>query len=224
MELGCGTGALLEEVATRFISSHQHLGKNKMLAGIDHNTEFIDQSRLLMKEIAPGVEIKVADATSIPYPEGTFEVVYCHYFLMWNEDQKRARVVQEAKRVLKTGGWFVCFAEPDYLGWILEPETKLREFLMHSLMVSGGDLSSGRKLVRDLAGFKDVVIDCCSQPWTGATLQQTFATEWNFYENLLADKEEMVEALVELKQQDLDATTRGIKLSFLPVFYGYGRK
>ena len=194
------------------------------MVGIDHDPEFVHQARDIMAQIGASVDVRVADASDLPFDDESFDIVYCHYFMMWNDDDKRAKIVSEIKRVLIDRGWFVCFAEPDYVGWILEPETRLRELLVQSLLKSGGDIESGRKLTRDLAGFRDVTIDCCSKPWTGSALQQAFETEWNFYENLLAEKEDMVESLAELKQQDLDATSIGIKFSFLPVFFGLGRK
>jgi ubiquinone/menaquinone biosynthesis C-methylase UbiE len=224
LELGCGTGALLEEVASRFVISRINSGKAARLVGIDHDPEFVRQARYIMIQVGHGIDVRIADASDLPFDDSSFEIVYCHYFLMWNDEQKRARIIKEAKRVLKDDGWFICFAEPDYVGWILEPERRLRELLVQSLLKSGGDIESGRKLVKDLASFHDVVIDCSSKPWTGSALQQAFETEWNFYENLLAEKDDMVESLAELKKQDLDATLSGIKFSFLPVFFGFGRK
>ena len=224
LELGCGTGALLEEVAPRFVISRASAGKAVQLIGIDHNPEFVRQAREILAQIGPGIDARVADASDLPFDDASFDIVYCHYFMMWNDDEKRAGIVKEVKRVLKDRGWFVCFAEPDYVGWILEPETRLRELLVQSLLKSGGDIESGRKLAGDLADFNDVAIECCSKPWIGSILQQMFETEWNFYENLLAEKDEMVESLLELKQQDLDATARGVKFSFLPVFFGFGSK
>jgi SAM-dependent methyltransferase len=224
LELGCGTGALLEEIATRFIVPRVNSGKEARLVGIDINKQFLAQSREILQDFLDQVEIKEADAHDLPFPASTFDIVYCHYFLMWNSPGKRAEIIAEARRVLRDGGWLVILAEPDYQGWILEPNTPIKDMLLHSLTNSGGDLESGRKIPRDLAGFKDVAIDCCSKAWTSTEWEVAFDTEWNFFESLLSERAETAALLARLKKEDKDIIVNRAKFAFLPVIFGLGRK
>jgi hypothetical protein len=45
------------------------------------------------------------DITQIPYPDGTFDVIYCSHVLEHVPDDRRA--MREFRRVLKPGGWAV---------------------------------------------------------------------------------------------------------------------
>ncbi len=224
LELGCGTGALLEEIATRFVLPRLESGKEARLIGIDINCEFLEEARSILGQISNKIELKEADAQHLPFPDSTFDVVYCHYFLMWNRVPQRAAILKEVRRVLKDGGWFVALAEPDYQGWILEPATPIRELLLASLTLSGGDLASGRRLAGDLARFKDVTIDCCSKVWTSVEWRAAFDSEWNFFQNLLAHEKETMSVLSRLKEEDKTSIESGSKFSFLPVIFGFGRK
>ncbi|NMC04941.1 MAG: class I SAM-dependent methyltransferase [Candidatus Lokiarchaeota archaeon] len=224
LELGCGTGALLEEIATRFVLPRLDEGKATRLVGIDHNGEFLEEPRSILGQITRKIELKEADAQQLPFPDGSFDVVYCHYFLMWNHPAQRGTILKEVRRVLRDGGWFVALAEPDYQGWILEPPTPVREMLLASLTLSGGDLASGRRLAGDLAGFNDVTIDCCSKVWTSVEWRAAFDSEWRFFQNLLAHEKETMAVLSRLKAEDKDSIERGSKFSFLPVIFGFGRK
>lgn len=224
LEMGCGTGALLEEIATRFVLPRVASGKAARLVGIDINKEFLTQARSILEQITDKIELKEADAQHLPFPDSSFDIVYCHYFLMWNTPEHRAAIVEESRRVLREGGWLVAFAEPDYQGWILEPPTPIREMLLSSLTSSGGDILSGRRLAADLATFKDVAIDCCSKVWTSAEWRVAFDTEWDFFKSLLAQEKETTDLLTQLKDEDEASIKSGSKFSFLPVIYGFGRK
>nr|MDO8085783.1 class I SAM-dependent methyltransferase [Candidatus Sigynarchaeum springense] len=224
LELGCGTGALLEEIATRFVIPRQKSGRPSRLAGIDINKEFLGIASALGERVSKNMELKESDARQLPFPDGSFDIVYCHYFLMWNQLQKRAAIIREARRVLRDGGWFVALAEPDYQGWILEPPLAIRGLLLDSLTRSGGDPASGRKLATDLAQFKNVTVDCCSSVLAGATFPSTIEADWVFYQDLLAGGQESKESITKLKEQDKALIESGSILSFLPVFYGFGQK
>ncbi|MBN2153091.1 MAG: class I SAM-dependent methyltransferase [Candidatus Lokiarchaeota archaeon] len=224
LELGCGTGALLEEIATRFAIPRSTSGKDTRLVGIDINREFLGQARSASDRVHVTIELKEADARRLPFPDGSFDIVYCHYFLMWNHAEERAAIIEEARRVLRDGGWFIALAEPDYHGWILEPPSTIKEVLVASLSRSGGDAASGRRLAADLAPFKNTSVDCCSKPWTSAEWREAFEAEWAFYLGILGGDPAMEEALLRLKADDKESVESGSKFSFLPVFYGFGRK
>lgn len=50
----------------------------------------------------PGVDVKI-DITDIPYPDNTFDVIFCNHVLEHVPDDRKA--MSEILRVLKPGGW-----------------------------------------------------------------------------------------------------------------------
>ncbi|MEX2754282.1 MAG: class I SAM-dependent methyltransferase [Candidatus Sigynarchaeota archaeon] len=224
LELGCGTGALLEEIARRFVIPRLESGKIAHLVGIDNNQAFLERARAVLDQLSKNIELKHVDAQQLPFPDGSFDVVFCHYFLMWNQLQKRAAILKEARRVLRDGGWLVALAEPDYQGWILEPPLAIRGLLLDSLTRTGGDPASGRKLAADLAQFKSVTIDCCSSVLAGVACRSAIEADWAFYKDLLAGGQESKEYVNKLQEQDNELIESGSIFSFLPVFYAFGRK
>jgi ubiquinone/menaquinone biosynthesis C-methylase UbiE len=64
LDVGCGTGALLYELSTRYPKAR--------LAGIDPSPEMLAIAR---QRLAAGVELKQGWAESISYPDSTFDVV-----------------------------------------------------------------------------------------------------------------------------------------------------
>ena len=59
-----------------------------------------------------GLDALVTDASHLPYEDGSFDMVYCSFLLLWVKDP--LEVLKEMKRVSR--GSVVCLAEPDYGG------------------------------------------------------------------------------------------------------------
>ena len=105
LEVGCGTGAILSELPT-------HLS----LHGLD-----IDPGALAQcQSHVPSASLIRANALQLPYPDNSFDVVYCHFLLLWVSYPMRALL--EMKRVTKKGGHIIAFAEPDYRARVDKPE------------------------------------------------------------------------------------------------------
>lgn len=131
LEVGCGTGAVLEE----FIA----LGN---LYGLD-----IDPTHLeITKTNVPGSALIQGDAYSLPYPAGAFDLVFCHFLLLWLDDPVEA--LSEMRRITKPGGLVIAFAEPDYGGRIdYPPELEIiGEMQRESLRRQGAEPLTGRQL------------------------------------------------------------------------------
>lgn len=94
LDVGCGTGALLRELAT----SHPQA----RLAGIDPSPEMLAIAR---QRVPSAVELKTGWAEQIPFEEGMFDaLVSCNVF----HYVRRPRVaLGEMARVLKPGGCLV---------------------------------------------------------------------------------------------------------------------
>ncbi len=97
LDLGTGTGNLLIFLAPQ---------KPQKLVGLDISPEMIKQAKEKTKDI-PSVELAVADAEKIPYPENTFDYVICNNVLHHIAQDKAKKVFSEVKRVLKKDGWFL---------------------------------------------------------------------------------------------------------------------
>ena len=88
LEVGCGTGAILSELPN-YISRH----------GLDIDPAALAQCQ---SPCANGVILVQGNALELPYPNEIFDIVYCHFLLLWVADPLQALL--EMKRVTKKGG------------------------------------------------------------------------------------------------------------------------
>lgn len=89
LELGCGTGLLLEEVAR--VASRA--------VGVDLSPGMLEKAR------AKGLDVVEGSVTSLPFPDASFDVVYSFKVLAHVEAVDRA--LAEAVRVTRPGGTIV---------------------------------------------------------------------------------------------------------------------
>jgi ubiquinone/menaquinone biosynthesis C-methylase UbiE len=95
LEVGCGVGATACYLA-------KHYGCRVM--GVDLRESMIARAneRAEREEVRDSVEFRVADAQSLPFDDGTFDVVFCESVATFIEDKQR--VADEFVRVTKPGG------------------------------------------------------------------------------------------------------------------------
>ena len=88
LEVGCGTGRWLAELAGQCEEAH----------GVDPSAEMLERAR----ERCPALRLHVGSAEELPFPDAAFDLVYCvnaiHHF------QNPHAFVSEADRVLAAGG------------------------------------------------------------------------------------------------------------------------
>jgi ubiquinone/menaquinone biosynthesis C-methylase UbiE len=94
LDVGCGTG-----IVARL--ARERVGSTGQVAGLDLN----DGMLAVAARIAPELEWRQGDAASLPFPDGTFDVVVSQFAIMFFPDQARAlgemvRVARPAGRVL----------------------------------------------------------------------------------------------------------------------------
>jgi len=98
LDIGCGTGRLLRAAAERFPGAR--------LEGVDAAEGMIKQATATLP---PGVQIHFQQATaeSLPFPDGTFGLVFSTMtFHHWSDQQK---AIGEVRRVLAPGGrWLLA--------------------------------------------------------------------------------------------------------------------
>src|SRR5512145_3576700 len=131
LEVGCGTGAILSELPD-MISLH----------GLDIDRVALSRCRVN----ASAASVVQGNALGLPYQNQIFDIVYCHFFLLWVGDPLQSML--EMKRVAKTGAHIIAFAEPDYTARVDEPRelAPLGGWQAESLKRQGADPGLGARL------------------------------------------------------------------------------
>jgi ubiquinone/menaquinone biosynthesis C-methylase UbiE len=94
LDVGCGPGYLTKRLV-------RAVGAEGRLAGIDPSPEAIAYA----KRGVPGkVDLRVAVAERLPYPDRSFDVVYCVLALHHIEPSQRLSALREMGRVLRADG------------------------------------------------------------------------------------------------------------------------
>jgi ubiquinone/menaquinone biosynthesis C-methylase UbiE len=131
IEVGCGTGAILSELQTRL-----------NLHGLDVNRAALDECHVHV----PHAYLIQGNALQLPYVNKSFDIVYCHFLLLWVHDPLQA--LREMKRVTRDNGYVIAFAEPNYLQRVDAPEEliPLGKWQTESLIQQGADPALGARL------------------------------------------------------------------------------
>lgn len=97
LDVGCGTGTLAVALASR-------LGHG-VVSGVDLDPAILDLARA--KPGASAVGWQVGSATSLPYADGSLDVVVCTLVLHHLALEAKADALREMRRVLRPGGLLV---------------------------------------------------------------------------------------------------------------------
>src|SRR5262245_35031085 len=99
LDLGCGVGG-----SSRYLSAVVGC----RVTGIDLTQEFVDTARELTRRCGLGDRItyRRANALDLPFPDASFDHVWCHNVTMNIPD--KPRLAAEVVRVLKPGGRVSC--------------------------------------------------------------------------------------------------------------------
>jgi ubiquinone/menaquinone biosynthesis C-methylase UbiE len=216
LEVGCGSGAILGE------GSSQKNGPftNTALYGLDISRTALTECRIH----APGTLLTRGDALHLPYPDGTFDITYCHFLLLWVNDPLRA--LSEMKRVTRIQGYVLALAEPDYSARVDRPPemSLLGKQQTESLRRQGADVGIGSRLA-DL--FNKVGLHILE---TGAMKNMdkrslTFKEWENEWEVLEADLADIVpkEKILGIRQLDERAWRRGEHILNVPTYFAWGQ-
>lgn len=208
LEVGCGTGAILSEIPMAV-----------PLHGLDRAAKALTQCRIH----APSASLVQGDALQLPYPDRSFDFVYCHFLLLWVRDPLQALL--EMRRVAKPGAQVVAFAEPDYRARLDEPVelVPLGKWQTKSLIRQGADPGLGSHLADlfDQAGIKI---------WETGPLQamendpspEDWETEWAVIETDLAGLISP-EDLRRMKTLDQQARADGQRVMHVPTYFAWGQ-
>jgi len=208
LEAGCGTGALLSELP-------DHLP----LHGLDLDAAALAQCRLH----APAATLVQGNALQLPYLNEIFDIVYCHFLLLWVDDPLQALL--EMKRVTKPGSHILAIAEPDYNARIDEPHelVPLGRWQTESLKRQGADPGLGAQLA-DLffrAGIQIIETGTIQSAEPDPSSEE-WEVEWAVIEADLAGFVPSAD-LHKMKQLDGQARMRGERVLQVPTYFAWGR-
>ncbi|PZD74702.1 Demethylmenaquinone methyltransferase [Acaryochloris thomasi RCC1774] len=151
LELGCGVGAVLGILGQAYPSLR--------LAGIDLQSTQIDYARKHLETLELTADLRVGDASQLPWAESQFDQVCTTWFLEHLPQPELA--LKEAYRVLQPGGR-LSLTEPDYMKIRPWPVNSDYDYLISSLcdllIQSGGSPAMGPRLgpLLESAGFSEV--------------------------------------------------------------------
>ncbi len=93
MDLGCGTGNALKELANN----------SDRLIGVDLSENMLDMARQKM----PDVNFICADAEALPFSNNAFDLIFSSLAIQWC--QSHLSLFKEIKRIIDFNGWW-CFS------------------------------------------------------------------------------------------------------------------
>jgi SAM-dependent methyltransferase len=208
LDVGCGTGAITEELARRTRGA---------VTGLDIDPRMVSYAR----QHGQGARYEQGDVLDLPYPDRHFDIVACHFLLLWVADPQRA--VCEMARVTKRRGSVLICAEPDYGGRIDWPALPIRDWQIDGLRRQGADPLIGRRLRALLvaAGLQPDVGIVPSQ-WDIASLHAQSQAEWALLRRDVGGAVDAA-ALDEAEAHAQAAIESGMRLVFVPIFCALAR-
>ena len=210
LEIGCGTGAILSDVVPY---------SEAPLFGIDIQLS----SLCFARQNLPSANFICSDAFKLPFPIGSFDFVFCHFFLLWVNNP--LAVLVEMRRISKPNGCVIALAEPDYGSRIDYPNSlsRLGHMQTESLQNQGADPFLGRKLAALFvsAGLQEIHTGLLGGHWDGPPTADDWNSEWLLLEHDLENYCSN-EGLLQLRYLDAAAWKRGERILFIPTFYAWG--
>ena len=100
LDVGCATGFYLQW-------AFDHGYGSKVLAGVDLCPGMLEEASARLKPARrAGVEVLLVEgsATALPFPDASFDTLVCSGMVKYLDDAMLDRFLQEATRVLETGG------------------------------------------------------------------------------------------------------------------------
>ncbi len=205
LEVGCGTGAVLREIKSP-----------ASLHGLDLEPASLAECRIH----ASAASLTRGDAHRLPFPDKSFDIVYCHFLLLWVRDP--LQVVNEMARVGRT---VLALAEPDYSQRVDEPAElkKLGGWQMEALVRQGANPSFGARLAET---FYQAGIQLIETGPIQSAEKKRSAEEWeNEWAVIEADLAESVsgEDIQKMKVLDENARRSGERVLHVPTYFAWGK-
>jgi SAM-dependent methyltransferase len=208
LEVGCGTGAILSDLDT-----------TAAVLGVDLEPACLREARLHV----PQAILACGDALSLPFATGAFDIVLCHFLLLWVQDPLQALL--EMKRVTRSGGSVLALAEPDYSSRVEKPDAlaPLGRWQAESLQLQGADPALGIRLAQlfHQAGIPPIETGILRTDKGNPHTPRDRDLEWAVLEADLGGSVPADE-LQQLKELDEKAWESGERILYVPTYYAWG--
>jgi SAM-dependent methyltransferase len=206
LDVGCGPGYIMDILKSALD-----------VKGVDIDNDVVEMCK------ARGLEARRAPAEKLPFKDGSFDIVYCTFLLLWTKDP--AKVLGEMARVSRK--WVLCLAEPDYGARIDHPRelADIGKLVADVLVDEGADPHVGRKL-RSLsreAGI-DAEVGIHAGVWDLERLRREFEDEWAWVEKAGRARKLPAGKLRDWKRAWSVALEKGGLFQFNPIFYAIGKR
>lgn len=210
LEVGCGTGAVLEELP----------GGGPRIHGLDISRAALREASLH----AQPANLAAGDALALPYRSGAFDITFCHFALLWISNPVQALL--EMKRVTASSGYVVAFAEPDYGSRNTRPAELewLAKLQNEALERQGAALRRGAELAQlfQLAGISLVETGIIRRHSVQSLAETEWQSEWEVLEADLADSVSATD-LARVKEIDRRAVALGEHALNVPTHFAWGQ-
>jgi len=125
LDVGCGPGFVMDI-----------MGEFADVRGVDIDEDMVMTCR------ARGLDVERASAFDLPFGDGSFDIVYCTFLMLWLDDP--LSTLDEMSRVSRDR--VLCLAEPDFGARIDYPEDlgPVRNLIIDGIRQRGGDPEIGR--------------------------------------------------------------------------------
>lgn len=212
LEMGCGTGVIISDLAN---------SKNCLSVGIDQDFSSLNMTTRFFINISR----ICADANYTPLKHNSFDVVFCHFFLMWLPQPKK--VLFEILRLLKPGGHFFIFAEPDYYSRVDYPAPldQLGAIQTQALARQAADIGIGPKLPSLLlqTGFNLMKYGSIGYEKPVPGLPLWWESEWKMISHDLATIDSTHD-LTPYMEIDRQSWLNGKRILYVPTYYAVASK
>lgn len=223
LEVGCGPGAILDEIKQQVSDAEAEFPHINIpqLHGLDIRHDYLGY----YASQNPAAPLVQGDAHNLPYRNDAFDLVICHFLLLWVDDPVKA--LKEMRRVCRQGGFVLALAEPDYGGRVDYPAVlaELGELQTEALRKQGADPQTGRKLgwMFAQAGLSEIEVGVLGGQWRKDVSENEWELEWQVLRQDLGDflSEAAWQALEEDRRQ---AYQSGSRILYVPTFYAWGMK
>lgn len=226
LEVGCGPGVILDEITKNLgsnpgILTQTYPQSNLQIFGLDIRMDYLK----LFADYHSSIHLSQGDGHNLPYPDGAFDFVICHYLLMWVESPEK--VTREMQRVCRDGGSVLALAEPDYGGRIDYPTVmaELGKRQRQALIMQGADPDLGRKLgwLFSQAGLQGIETGVMGGQWSDIPSHDEWVLEWQV---LAQDLGHMITPgeWLNWKEAEKEAYQNRSRVLYVPTFYAWGKK
>lgn len=213
LEVGCGTGVITNAIQT---------ATSAQVFGIDIRPERVT----FACSWDPGTCYLAADANRLPFSDGCFSIVACHYFLLWCRDP--VGVLREMRRVTQPGGRCWVLAEPDYAQRKDEPISLVPLGIAQTkaLSLQGANPTIGSQLP-DLLTQAGWLVEEFGKLESAKHASPTLPDNWDIDWLVMRDDLQGImpaEQITAYQELDRNAWLTGIRRLHIPTFFALARR